>query len=102
MSATEGTEQAWTQEEIASFTQKVTSFRDGLPPREREAFNAIMTAADKQVAPETEDVQGYWTIEIPKGVTDALDPVRNALGGKLMSPKQIEEQLKKGKGTPPA
>ena len=62
-----------------------------------------MTAAGKQVAPETEDVQGYyWTIDIPKFVTDALGPARDTLVGKLMSPKQIEEQLKKGKGTPPA
>jgi hypothetical protein len=102
MSATEGTKQQWTQEELTTFTQKLTSFRDDLPPRQRDAFNAIMTAAGKQVAPETEDVQGYWTVEIPKVVTDALGPARDTLVGKLMSPKQIEEQLKKGKGTPPA
>ncbi len=57
MSRSEPTEQAWTDEEVAAFEQTIASFRDGLPPREREAFNAILAGAAEAGG---EDVQGYF------------------------------------------
>jgi hypothetical protein len=49
----------WTEEEAIAFAQTLASFRDGLPPRQRAAFNAILTAADETAQG---DVQGYLVV----------------------------------------
>jgi hypothetical protein len=46
----------WTEEEATAFAESVGAFRDGLPPRQREAFNGILAAAGG------EDVQGYLVV----------------------------------------
>lgn len=50
----------WTEEEATTFAQAVTSFREGLPPRQRDAFNAILTTAG--AAARGDDVQGHLVV----------------------------------------
>jgi hypothetical protein len=50
----------WTEEEATAFAESVGAFRDGLPPRQREAFNGILAAAGGAAG--GEDVQGYLVV----------------------------------------
>ncbi|MGH2587100.1 MAG: hypothetical protein ACRDJE_19480 [Dehalococcoidia bacterium] len=50
----------WTEEEAMAFAQTVAGFRDGLPPRQREAFAAILAAAG--AAASGDDVQGHLVV----------------------------------------
>ena len=50
----------WTEEEIRAFAQAINAFRDGLPPRQREAFNGILAAAGATAS--GDDVQGYLVV----------------------------------------
>jgi hypothetical protein len=47
----------WTEDEAAAFARAVTGFRDGLPPRQRGAFDGILAAAGSTVA--GNEVQGF-------------------------------------------
>ncbi|MGH2586774.1 MAG: hypothetical protein ACRDJE_17800 [Dehalococcoidia bacterium] len=46
----------WTEEEAVAFAQTLTAFRDGLPPRQRDAFATMLTTAGAAAG---EQVQGY-------------------------------------------
>jgi hypothetical protein len=50
----------WTEAEVTGFVQAVADFRDGLPPRQRDAFNDILTAAGETVS--GNDVQGHLVV----------------------------------------
>ncbi|MGH2585462.1 MAG: hypothetical protein ACRDJE_11160 [Dehalococcoidia bacterium] len=50
----------WTADEAMAFTQAVASFRDGLPPRQRDAFNGILATAG--AAASGDDVQGHLVV----------------------------------------
>jgi hypothetical protein len=50
----------WTEEEATAFTQSLATFRDGLPPRQRDAFNSILTAAGE--AASGDEVEGYLVV----------------------------------------
>lgn len=50
----------WTEPEVTAFVQTVATFRDGLPPRQRDAFNGILTAAG--AAASGDDVQGHLVV----------------------------------------
>ena len=60
----------WTAAEVTGFVQAVATFRDGLPPRQREAFNAILAAAG--AAAGGDDVQGYLVVIAIIGVSIGL------------------------------
>jgi len=47
----------WTQDEAAEFAQTLRTFRDGLPSRQRDAFDAILHASAQAAG--GDDVQGY-------------------------------------------
>jgi hypothetical protein len=49
MSGAEVQEQVWTAEEVAAFWEKVRHFQEGLPAQERDAFTAIVEAAEALV-----------------------------------------------------
>lgn len=52
----------WTEEEAAAYAQALTAFRDSLPPRQRDAFNAMAAVALPSSAyggTGTDDVEGY-------------------------------------------
>ena len=46
----------WTEEEATGFAQTLATFRDGLPPRQRDALDAILATAG---ATGGDEVQGY-------------------------------------------
>lgn len=50
----------WTEAEVTGFVRAVATFRDGLPPRQREAFTGILAAAGATAG--GEDVQGYLVV----------------------------------------
>jgi hypothetical protein len=50
----------WTEAEAVAFVQTLGTFRDGLPPRERDAFNGILAAAG--AAANGDDVQGHLVV----------------------------------------
>ena len=50
----------WTEEEVAGFVQAVTAFRDGLPLRQRDAFDGILAAAGATVS--DDDVHGHLVV----------------------------------------
>ena len=50
----------WTEAEVADFWQTLAAFRDGLPPRQRDAFNGILATAG--AAASGDEVQGYALI----------------------------------------
>ena len=56
----------WTEEEAAAFVQTLGAFRDGLPPRERDAFNGILTAAGAAVS--EDEVQGPLVVPAVIGI----------------------------------
>lgn len=49
----------WTEEEVTGFVQAVATFREGLPPRQRDAFTAILTAAGDTAG---DDVHGHLVV----------------------------------------
>jgi hypothetical protein len=55
---TEHTPQPWTEEETMAFNEALATFRDSLPPRQREAFNAILQTAAAAAA--DDDTAGYF------------------------------------------
>lgn len=50
----------WTEEEVTGFAQAVATFRDGLPARQRDAFNAILATAGARAG--GDDVQGHLVV----------------------------------------
>lgn len=54
---TEHTPELWTEEAATAFTEALAGFRDSLPPRQREAFEAIRQTAAAAAA--DQDVEGY-------------------------------------------
>ena len=52
-------ENALTQEE-ADLAEALRSFREGLPARQRDAFDGILKAAAAHAGAEGEDTQGYF------------------------------------------
>jgi hypothetical protein len=48
----------WTEEEVAALARALATCRDGLPPRQRDAFTAILTAAEGAIEGGG-DMQGY-------------------------------------------
>ena len=60
----------WTEEEVAGFVQAVATFRDGLPPRQREAFNAILATAG--AAASGDDARGYLVVIAIIGISIGL------------------------------
>ena len=50
----------WTEEEIRAFAQAISAFRDGLPPRQRDAFDGILAAAGATVS--DDDVHGHLVV----------------------------------------
>jgi hypothetical protein len=53
----------WTQDEVSEFTQTLRTFRDGLPPRQRDAFDSILELGAQAVG--GDDVQGYGEMILP-------------------------------------
>jgi hypothetical protein len=67
----------WTEEEAMAFAQTLGSFRDGLPPRQRDAFTAMLTTAGAAVS---EDTRGYVLRSVGQPPTLAgLPPTANNL-----------------------
>ncbi len=50
----------WTEVEATAFRQAIATFRAGLPPRQQEAFNAILATASGAVG--GAEVQGYLVV----------------------------------------
>jgi hypothetical protein len=50
----------WTEAEVTAFVQAVGSFRDNLPLRQREVFNAMLATAG--AAASGDDVQGHLVV----------------------------------------
>ena len=48
----------WTEEEATGFAQTLATFRDGLPPRQRDALDALLATAGA-TATAGDEVQGY-------------------------------------------
>jgi hypothetical protein len=55
----------WTEEEAVAFAQALAGFRDGLPPRQRDAFSAILTGGVGAIDGE---VQGYLVVNAIIGI----------------------------------
>jgi hypothetical protein len=59
MGNTEAAEQVWTKEEVAAFRQTLGTFREELPARQRDAFDAILAgaaqAAERGAGGDTDD-----------------------------------------------
>jgi hypothetical protein len=49
---------AWTEEDVAGLAQTLATFRESLPSRQREAFDAMLALAGEAAGG---DVQGYVT-----------------------------------------
>jgi len=54
----------WTEVEATTFAQTLATFRDGLPPRQRDAFTEILAAGDAAQG----DVQGYLVVNAIIGI----------------------------------
>jgi hypothetical protein len=104
-------------DEAAAFGRRLSTFREGLPPRQREAFNSVVAAGVAEIGARGDDVQGYVLPMLGGGAAAVvggigvfsagmmlgIGAVEAGVGGRVMTPKEIEEHLKKGKGgTPPA
>ena len=50
----------WTEEEATAFAQALATFRDGLPPRQRDAFTQILATAGD--AASGDDVRGHLVV----------------------------------------
>jgi hypothetical protein len=50
----------WTEDEAMAFVQALTTFRDGLPPRQRDALTGILATAG--AAAGGDDVQGHLVV----------------------------------------
>ena len=50
----------WTAEEVTGFVQTLATFREGLPPRQRDAFNQMLATAG--AAASEDDVQGHIVV----------------------------------------
>src|SRR3954471_21210964 len=63
----------WTEAETAEFVQALATFRDGLPPRQRDALNGILAAS---AAASGAEVTGYLTpVTLPLPNPDGVDPL---------------------------
>jgi hypothetical protein len=115
--AAERTADAGTDEAAAAFGRRLSTFREGLPSKEREAFSSIVAAGVAELGARGDDVQGFTpllglgggaTVVEAIGIFSAgmmigIGAVEAGVGGRVMTPKEVEAQLKKGKGgTPPA
>jgi hypothetical protein len=54
----EQTQESWTEEDTAAYTQALITFRDSLPRRQRDSFIAMAAAAQASAVQEG-DVEGY-------------------------------------------
>jgi hypothetical protein len=50
----------WTEADVTAFVQAVGSFRDNLPPRQQQVFNAMLASAG--AAAGGDDVQGHLVV----------------------------------------
>ena len=55
-------DQPWTQDEAAEFAQRLRTFREGLPSRQRDALDAILHASAHAVG--GDDVEGYLLVPL--------------------------------------
>lgn len=69
----------WTEAEATGFAQALTTFRDGLPPRQRDAFTAILATAGAAA-----DTQGHMIaqdrLQPSPAVPTGGDPARIITG----------------------
>jgi hypothetical protein len=74
---TEHTPEPWTEEETAAFSEALAAFRDSLPPRQREAFEAIMQTA---AGAADQDVQGFFFFHsLPQVNTQSIHQSNQAI-----------------------
>jgi hypothetical protein len=52
-------EEPWTEDETTAFARALGTFRDGLPPQQRDLFTSILAVGTRPRADE-DDVQGYF------------------------------------------
>jgi hypothetical protein len=64
----------WTEEEAAAFAQRLVTFGEELPPRERDAFTAILATVTNQDSADGDDAQGYfWQGLLAAAIVTAAD-----------------------------
>jgi hypothetical protein len=81
----------WTEEEAAAFAQKLVAFQGALPPRERDAFTAIMATAADRDGSGGDDARGYVVEEFV--IAFAVAAFAEAGGFKAIDPFAHKELL---------